>query len=104
MKNFEFRNHMIIILAVLKKSKNNRLILVNQDYTEIQQRKIDRLCSKTTQIVAQIKLTSDKFDARKEITKIVKANKEPFIPKEELSYVILGSVRSKNSEAEQLRV
>jgi len=104
MKHWEFRNHMQIILAVLKQSKNNRLVIVNQDYTDIQQRHIDRLFAKTEQIVGQIKLSSEKFDSRKEITRIVKACKEPFMSEGELSYVILGCVRSKNSEAELLHV
>ncbi len=104
MKNYEFRNHLKVIQKILIKSKNNRLILVNQEYSDIQQRKIDSICSVNLQIVGQIKRTSENFDVTQEITNLVNADKEPFIHKDELSYVIMGQIRSKNSDEDQLHV
>lgn len=103
MKNYEFRRHLRLIEKILIRSKNNRLILVNEDYSKLQQIEIDKICSTNVQITGQINCTSAD-DTKKKITELVKADKEPLMPQGQLKYIILGPIKLKDLEPEQLHV
>ena len=81
------------------KSKDTRIILLHNDYTTKQQKTIDSVCRGTTQIIGQI-THSDAEKTVDEISRLIRANHEPFTAKDQIRYVIVGQSSQKNSEAE----
>ena len=103
MKDHAFILHLEMIYKIIIKSKDTRIILLHNDYTTKQQKTIDSVCRGTTQIIGQI-THSDAEKTVDEISRLIRANHEPFTAKDQIRYVIVGQSSQKNSEAEQLHV
>ncbi len=98
-----FISHMKLIHDFLIKSKNTRIILLHNDYTTIQQKTIDSVCSRTYQIVGQVVHTNAE-EIVDEIARLIIANHEPFASRDQIKYIIIGKSKLKNSETDQLHV
>lgn len=85
----EFYYHLQILKDCLQE-KRVRIILFHPPYDEAQQKIIDSICRNSKQIIGQVKRNSPLKPALKEIGRLIKSHKEPFIAAEELQYVILG--------------
>lgn len=95
MENKEFLLHLKTIWELIQKP-NVRIILMHPPYTEKQQKTIDSICRVSKKIIGQIERKPPLKDAADEIGRILQSHKEPFVPAEELQYVILGKVTQKD--------
>lgn len=94
MENAEFLHHLNIIKNLMK-DKRSRIILLHIPYTETQQKIIDSICRNSIQIIGQIERKEPKINVSREIKRLIESNKEPFIPSDQLRYVILGRQKPK---------
>jgi len=92
----EFYYHLLILKDCLKE-KNVRIILFHPPYDNAQQKIIDSICRNSKQIIGQVKRNSPLKPALKEIGRLIKSHKEPFVSPEQLHYVILGQQKVKKS-------
>jgi len=67
-----------------------RIILMHPPYTESQQRIIDSICRQCTQIIGQVLRKPPMEKTAEEIERLISVHIEPFVPLEQLQYVILG--------------
>ena len=86
-----FISHMKLIHNFLIKSKNTRIILLQNDYTTNQQKTIDSVCRRTYQIVGQVIHTNTE-EIIDEISRLIIANHEPFTSRDQIKYIIIGKV------------
>ena len=94
MENAEFLYHLNIIKNLMK-DKRSRIILLHIPYTKTQQKIIDSICRNSIQIIGQIERKEPKINVSREIKRLIESNKEPFIPSDQLRYVILGRQKPK---------
>lgn len=94
METDEFYYHLLILKDCLKQ-KDVRVILFHPPYEQGQQKIIDSICRNSKQIIGQVKRDSPLKPALKEIGRLIKSHKEPFIIPEQLQYVILGQQKIK---------
>ena len=94
MDNDEFLLHMKIIKHMLAKP-NVRIILLHNPYTESQQIIIDAISRQSIKIIGQIVRTPPLKEKAKEITRLIKAHKDPGISRDKVRYVILGQQKPK---------
>lgn len=90
----EFFHH-LEILKDLMKNRHFRIILLHTPYTKAQQKIIDSICRNSNQIIGQIERKEPKMKAAKEIKRLIESHKEPFIPSDQLQYVVLGRQKPK---------
>lgn len=91
----EFLYHLKTIQELIKKP-HVRIILMHPPYTLDQQNTIDSICKVSKKIIGQIERKPPLKDAAEEVGRILQSHKEPFVPAEELQYVILGKVTQKD--------
>jgi len=89
MDNAEFLHHMNIIKDLMKNSLV-RIILVHPPYNSSQQKIIDSISRQSRHIIGQIERNLPAIDVAKEVQRLVMADKEPFVSKDKIQYVILG--------------
>jgi len=94
MDNPEFLYHLNIIKELMK-DKSVRIILLHTPYTETQQKIIDSICRNSTQIIGQIERKEPMKKALLEMKRLLESHKEPFIPEDQLKYVIVGRQKPK---------
>lgn len=95
MDDAEFLLHMQIIRDMLK-HKHVRIILLHPPYSDSQQVIIDAICRHSTKIIGQLERKPPIIDAAKEVERLILAHKDPFIPVDQLQYVIIGQQKPKN--------
>lgn len=94
MDNSEFFHHMNLIKELMK-DKSVRLILLHPPYTNIQQHIIDSICRNSKQIIGQLERTNPVDKTTQEMKRLIDSHKDPFIPSDDLKYVILGRQKPK---------
>lgn len=90
----EFFYHLQIIKNLLK-DKSVRIILVHPSYTKTQQKIIDSICRNSTKIIGQVERKPPIVEVAKEIERLIAAHTEPFIPSDQLQYVVVGQQKLK---------